>query len=70
MAFNSLELAPVTDWFKSSYSGGNGNSCVEVARLAESAVGTRDSKQNNGPAFVTSGGAWSTFVTAVANDTI
>ncbi|MFJ2785641.1 MULTISPECIES: DUF397 domain-containing protein [unclassified Streptomyces] len=71
MAPTSLDLAPAGAWFKSSFSGGSGNNCVEVAHLAEhGAVGTRDSKQDNGPAFVTSGGAWSTFVTSVANDTI
>ncbi|MEW1700741.1 DUF397 domain-containing protein [Streptomyces sp. NPDC091278] len=71
MTSNSLDLAPAGAWFKSTYSDGSGNSCVEIAHLAEnSGVGTRDSKQDNGPAFVTSGGAWSTFVTSVANGTI
>ncbi|MBD0710668.1 MULTISPECIES: DUF397 domain-containing protein [unclassified Streptomyces] len=64
---HSLDLAPADAWFKSSYSGGNGNSCVEVAHLApHHAVATRDSKQDNGPAFLTSHHAWSAFVTGVS----
>ncbi|MFE0773354.1 DUF397 domain-containing protein [Streptomyces sp. NPDC058861] len=67
MALNSLDLAPAGAWFKSSYSGGNGNSCVEVADLTgRGTIGTRDSKQDNGPAFESSPAAWSTFVTSVA----
>ncbi|MFD7975277.1 DUF397 domain-containing protein [Streptomyces sp. NPDC059071] len=62
MAFtNSLALAPSEAWFKSSYSGGNGNSCVEVADLGTS-IGVRDSKQENGPAFVVSPKSFATFV--------
>ncbi|MFD0627071.1 DUF397 domain-containing protein [Streptomyces sanglieri] len=34
-------------WFKSSYSGGSGTECVEVADLA-SVIGVRDSKQPRG----------------------
>ncbi|MGW3387442.1 DUF397 domain-containing protein [Streptomyces cinereoruber] len=67
MALNSLDLAPTGAWFKSSYSGGNGNSCVEVADLTKrGTIGIRDSKQDNGPAFESSPTAWSTFVTGVA----
>lgn len=67
MPKNSLDLAPEGAWFKSSYSGDSGNNCVEVAELTErGSVGTRDSKQGNGPAFVSSRTAWSTFVNSVA----
>ncbi|MET8506878.1 DUF397 domain-containing protein [Streptomyces sp. NPDC004787] len=67
MALNSLALAPADHWFKSSYSGGNGNSCIEVADLVErGTIGTRDSKQGNGPAFESSPAAWSVFVASVA----
>jgi Domain of unknown function (DUF397) len=31
-------------WFTSSFSGGNGNGCVEVAFLSDGAVGVRDTK--------------------------
>ncbi|MFJ8301267.1 DUF397 domain-containing protein [Streptomyces sp. NPDC094447] len=62
----SLDLAPADAWVASSYSG-NGNNCVEFADLAErGTIGTRDSKQDNGPAFESSPAAWSTFVTSVA----
>ena len=33
-----------TTWRKSSYSNGNGGTCVEVAFLDEQQVATRDSK--------------------------
>ncbi|MFI2643912.1 DUF397 domain-containing protein [Streptomyces sp. NPDC018610] len=37
-------------WFKSSYSGSQGDSCVEVA-IAGQAVDVRDSKDVSRPAF-------------------
>ncbi|MFF2331734.1 MULTISPECIES: DUF397 domain-containing protein [unclassified Streptomyces] len=48
-------------WFKSSYSGGSGTECVEVAALGIS-VGVRDSKQPVGPHIVVCGTAWKDFV--------
>ncbi|MEV7971082.1 DUF397 domain-containing protein [Sphaerisporangium sp. NPDC088356] len=36
-------------WYKSSYSGGNGGSCVEVAGLAGDRIAVRDSKNPSGP---------------------
>ncbi|MCZ0981821.1 DUF397 domain-containing protein [Streptomyces diastatochromogenes] len=63
-------MAPQTAWFKSSYSDSNGGACIEVAHLAErGAVGTRDSKQDDGPAFISSMTAWSTFVAGVTAGT-
>ncbi|MFB6629997.1 DUF397 domain-containing protein [Streptomyces sp. NPDC056362] len=60
-------MAPQTAWFKSSYSDSNGGACIEVAAFAErGTIGTRDSKQNNGPVFESSPSAWSTFVAGVA----
>jgi Domain of unknown function (DUF397) len=44
-------------WRKSSYSGGNGGNCVEVAMLA-GAVAVRDSKNPAGPALVLTPGQW------------
>ncbi|GEB57139.1 DUF397 domain-containing protein [Streptomyces gardneri] len=68
MALNSLSLAPAGEWFKSSYSGDSGNNCVEVAALTErGTIATRDSKQNNGPAFESTPTAWSTFVAGVTD---
>ncbi|MGC0377815.1 DUF397 domain-containing protein [Streptomyces sp. SAI-229] len=49
------------DWFKSSYSGSEGDSCVEVAFAAE-AVHVRDSKTQGGPRFAVSSVAWRDFL--------
>ncbi|QDY77422.1 DUF397 domain-containing protein [Streptomyces qinzhouensis] len=57
----SLDLAPRSAWFKSSYSQNTGNSCVEVANL-DTRVGVRDSKQSNGPALTLAPAAWAAFV--------
>ncbi|MEU6016796.1 DUF397 domain-containing protein [Streptomyces sp. NPDC047515] len=48
-------------WFKSSYSGGSGTECVEVADL-RSAIGVRDSKLPPGPHIAVRHNAWSRFV--------
>lgn len=55
-------------WFKSSRSGGNGGSCVEVA-FAAPHIGIRDSKDRSGPALVCAPTAWSTFVTDIKTGT-
>ncbi|MBP0456863.1 DUF397 domain-containing protein [Streptomyces montanisoli] len=57
MSSGTGELA----WFKSSYSGSQGDSCVEVA-LGEQAVHVRDSKDVTRPAFAVDGGTWEQFV--------
>ncbi|GAA2109542.1 DUF397 domain-containing protein [Streptomyces synnematoformans] len=54
----------LTSWRKSSYSGGSGGSCIEVAD-GHPAVPVRDSKDPHGPALVFTGDAWQSFVTAV-----
>ncbi|MGM0344908.1 DUF397 domain-containing protein [Streptomyces sp. Adlamb9] len=48
-------------WFKSSYSGSQGDSCVEVA-LAEQAVHVRDSKDITRPGFTVGPEVWTRFV--------
>ncbi|WP_328953911.1 DUF397 domain-containing protein [Kitasatospora purpeofusca] len=48
-------------WFKSSYSGGEGGDCVEVAEAAESVL-VRDSKDKFGPRLAFSSAAWRSFV--------
>ncbi|MFE1959822.1 DUF397 domain-containing protein [Streptomyces sp. NPDC059479] len=55
-------------WFKSSYSNDQGQACVEGARLASGAMAVRDSKDPEGPAFVLTGGAWTTFVHALGDE--
>ncbi|GGS97620.1 MULTISPECIES: DUF397 domain-containing protein [Streptomyces] len=48
-------------WFKSSYSSGDGDSCVEVAAGAHG-VHVRDSKVQDGPRISLSPAAWAEFV--------
>ncbi|MDX3182517.1 DUF397 domain-containing protein [Streptomyces sp. NPDC052071] len=57
---STTELA----WFKSSYSGGGGGNCVEIAVLPE-VVRIRDSKDAQQQSLVVSLRAWSAF-TALA----
>ncbi len=52
-------------WFKSSYSGSQGDSCVEIA-IAEQAVHVRDSKDMNRPAFAVGHAEWARFAEFVA----
>ncbi|MEU8968974.1 DUF397 domain-containing protein [Streptomyces monashensis] len=58
-------MAPEEAWYKSSYSGGSGNSCVEIAdlRATRGVVGVRDSKDPSGPALQFTPAGWSSFVT-------
>ncbi|MFB7194058.1 DUF397 domain-containing protein [Streptomyces sp. NPDC056240] len=57
MNSGTTELA----WFKSSYSGSQGDSCVEIA-IAEQAVHVRDSKDLARPAFAVGCEEWEPFV--------
>ena len=50
-----------TAWRKSSYSGGNGGNCVEVAVLAGGGRAVRDSKDPAGPALTFSPAEWHAF---------
>jgi Domain of unknown function (DUF397) len=55
-------------WFTSSYTDGNGGSCVEVA-VAGGWVGVRDSKQHGrGPVHAFPADEWSAFLAAVRAD--
>ncbi|MEV7777062.1 DUF397 domain-containing protein [Kitasatospora sp. NPDC088351] len=53
----STELA----WFKSSYSGNEGGTCVEVAEVPGT-VHVRDSKDKSGPQLAFAPAAWRAFV--------
>lgn len=57
--------APELEWFKSSYSTGDGGECVEFAAGAAH-VHVRDSKQISGPVLTIAPGAWAGFVKLVA----
>jgi hypothetical protein len=56
-------------WRKSSRSGNNGGSCVEVARNLPGAVGVRDSKDPTGPALPVAPATWLSFIEAVKSGT-
>ena len=67
MENNTLEpdLSAVT-WSKSSYSGGQGGDCLEVADGHPALVPVRDSKAGaHGPKLVFRAEAWSAFVEAL-----
>ncbi|MFB6477986.1 DUF397 domain-containing protein [Streptomyces virginiae] len=49
------------DWFKSSYSSAQGDSCVEVA-LAEQVIHVRDSKDMTRPHLAVGRDGWVRFV--------
>ncbi|MFW6721474.1 DUF397 domain-containing protein [Streptomyces sp. MAR4 CNY-716] len=49
------------EWFKSSYSGGDGDNCVEVA-VTSRAVHVRDSKDREGVRLSVTPAAWADFV--------
>ncbi|WP_336052090.1 DUF397 domain-containing protein [Streptomyces sp. CA2R101] len=53
-----------TDWFKSSYSGGEGNACLEVAQ-AGARVAIRDSKASDGPTPAFPAAAFAAFIDEV-----
>ncbi|MFI6280324.1 DUF397 domain-containing protein [Streptomyces sp. NPDC050988] len=52
-------------WFKSSYSGSDGDDCVEVA-ASPAAIHVRDSKNSRGPQLALSPTAWGDFVASVS----
>ena len=49
------------EWKKSSKSGGNGGSCVEVRRH-EQAIQVRDSKDRSGPVLQFTPAEWEAFI--------
>ena len=51
-------------WFKSSFSGGNGAGCVEVAFLPD-AVALRDTKDRTRPSHRYPPARWSEFLAGV-----
>jgi hypothetical protein len=50
------------EWRKSSRSGDNGGTCVEVARNLTHTVAVRDSKDPDGPKLVLSPDGWRVFM--------
>ncbi|MBA4867176.1 DUF397 domain-containing protein [Streptomyces sp. PSKA54] len=59
------DASSLEGWRKSSYSGGDEGSCVEVLDTYPYGLPVRDSKAPHGPALVFGRSAWSSFVSAV-----
>lgn len=55
-------------WRKSSYSGPEAGSCLEVLDGHPAGIPVRDSKTPHGPAVVFPRSSWALFVTAVKAD--
>lgn len=55
---------PPDAWIKSSYSGGSGTECVEVATLA-AFTAVRDSKVPDGPRIAVRRDSWVGFIRGV-----
>ena len=57
--------AVTAGWRTSSFTGNNGNTCVEVAFLPEGTGGVRDTEDRSREAQTYSAAQWSAFVSAV-----
>ena len=55
------------NWRKSSFSGGEGTECVEVAEAPEGGRYLRDTKDRNRPAHYFTAAEWDAFVKGVKN---
>jgi hypothetical protein len=67
MTDHKIPSAP-SGWRKSSYSGTEANSCLEVLDNHPTGVPVRDSKNPHGPALLFSAAGWSSFVRALKAD--
>lgn len=56
-----MDLSNVV-WRKSSYSGGNGGNCIEVAELPDERRAVRDSKDPDGRILVFDTRDWLAFI--------
>ena len=54
-----------SSWRKSSFSSGQGGSCVEVASFDAGHRAVRDSKDPTGPALMFTAAEWSAFTAGV-----
>jgi hypothetical protein len=52
-------------WRKSSYSGSNGGTCVEVASNLPGVVAVRDSKDPDGPKLAFAPDEWAAFTAGI-----
>ncbi|GAA1389729.1 DUF397 domain-containing protein [Kitasatospora putterlickiae] len=68
---DGIDLSAVA-WRKSSYSGGNGGDCIEVA-LASPAPGVvpvRDSKDPSGPVLLFPSASWQSFLASLRDGSL
>jgi len=59
------DASSLSGWRKSSYSGSESGSCLEVLDHHSAGVPVRDSKDPHGPALLFPAPAWSSFIAAV-----
>ncbi|MEU6706821.1 DUF397 domain-containing protein [Streptomyces wuyuanensis] len=71
MTEHSIAVASaLTGWRKSTFSGPEADSCVEVLDAHPAGVPVRDSKQPHGPALVFRREGWAAFTAAVKDGTL
>ena len=56
------------NWFKSSFSNGQGGACVEVATNLPGIVALRDSTDPDGPKLLVKRDQWRAFITGVVGE--
>ena len=61
------DSAALTGWRKSSFSGNEGGSCIEVLDNYPSGIPVRDSKTPHGRALLFTATNWSSFISAIKN---
>ncbi|WP_370950267.1 DUF397 domain-containing protein [Amycolatopsis sp. cg5] len=61
-------IFPPGAWRRSSFSGPNGGTCVEVNLAAREAVGIRDSKLRRSPVLVCSWEGWLALLDTLRQD--
>ncbi|MFE1012594.1 DUF397 domain-containing protein [Streptomyces sp. NPDC058794] len=60
--------AELVGWRKSSYSGNEAGSCLEVVDGHPEGIPVRDSKVPDGPALLLSTSGWTSFITSLKED--
>lgn len=65
---NIPDSTALLGWRKSSYSGAEAGSCVEVIDGHPSGIPVRDSKAPHGPALVFGAASWGAFVGSLKGD--
>lgn len=68
MTSHAVDLSRAV-WRKSTYSGGNGGQCIEVATNLPGAVAIRDSRNPAGPKLLVSPSQWQGFLIGMKADT-